>query len=357
MIPNNDNNGGRERRTLWIVLLLNAAIAAGFFISGFFADSSALIANGVDNLSDTAVYALSLVALTRGETWKTRAATASGVMLLIFAGGILIDVGRRYLQGSEPIGPLADHVALENRISVDRRPLIFPSSDDQAAGLVGGGAVLPGQLAIILGNSAVVNSSSDRPPNSGNLGVGALTVANMAIARAVATDMGLTPRFTIIGMRDDGAVYVSPAEADVFVMTTRTLLDPSGALRVIGDQDCILDIGAGDSFADIYGLRRFMFLWLTKMQAVAARTPLVLSPQTIGPFTRSRTSSMVCGSAALPRNTSSVTLLPAAPRMRRSPSNTDMPRVARPSIPRTKSPVSRPALAAGDPGRADITRR
>src|SRR3546814_3720339 len=105
MIPSNDNNGGEERRTLWIVLLLNAAIAAGFFVSGFFADSSALIANGVDNLSDTAVYALSLVALTRGQTWKTRAAVASGVMLLIFAGGILIDVGRRYLQRSEPIGP------------------------------------------------------------------------------------------------------------------------------------------------------------------------------------------------------------------------------------------------------------
>src|SRR3546814_17067477 len=105
MIPSNDNNGGEERRTLWIVLLLNAAIAAGFFVSGFFADSSALIANGVDNLSDTAVYALSLVALTRGQTRKTCAAVASGVMLLIFAGGILIDVGRRYLQGSEQIGP------------------------------------------------------------------------------------------------------------------------------------------------------------------------------------------------------------------------------------------------------------
>jgi cation diffusion facilitator family transporter len=105
MILDSDNIGGQERRTLWIVLLLNAAIAAGFFISGFFADSSALIANGVDNLSDTAVYALSLMALTRGKTWKTRAAMASGVMLMIFAGGILIDVGRRYLQGSEPIGP------------------------------------------------------------------------------------------------------------------------------------------------------------------------------------------------------------------------------------------------------------
>lgn len=94
-----------ERRTLWIVLLLNAAIAVGFFASGLIGDSSALIANGVDNLSDTAVYALSLIALSRGQTWKTRAASASGVMLLIFAGGILLDVGRRYIQGSEPIGP------------------------------------------------------------------------------------------------------------------------------------------------------------------------------------------------------------------------------------------------------------
>ena len=100
-----DGKVSAERRTLWIVLLLNAAIAAGFFVTGLTGDSSALIANGVDNLSDNAVYALSLIALSRGRTWKTRAATVSGVMLLIFAGGILIDVGRRYVQGSEPIGP------------------------------------------------------------------------------------------------------------------------------------------------------------------------------------------------------------------------------------------------------------
>ncbi|MBB3880915.1 cation transporter [Sphingomonas pseudosanguinis] len=105
MSVNNDTASAQERHTLWIVLLLNAAIAAGFFVSGLFADSSALIANGVDNLSDTAVYALSLVALSHGKTWKTRAAMVSGIMLLIFAGGILLDVGRRYIQGSEPIGP------------------------------------------------------------------------------------------------------------------------------------------------------------------------------------------------------------------------------------------------------------
>lgn len=93
-----------ERRTLWIVLLLNAALAAGFLAAGAAGDSSALIANGLDNLSDAAVYALSLVALSHGVLWKTRAATVSGVMLLLFAIGILIDVVRRIIEGSEPIG-------------------------------------------------------------------------------------------------------------------------------------------------------------------------------------------------------------------------------------------------------------
>lgn len=93
-----------ERRTLWIVLVLNAGIAIAFLIAGVTADSSALLANGLDNLSDAAVYALSLVALGRAAKWKVGAATVSGVMLLVFAGGVLLDVGRRYLQGSEPIG-------------------------------------------------------------------------------------------------------------------------------------------------------------------------------------------------------------------------------------------------------------
>jgi xylulokinase len=48
-------------------------------------------------------------------------------------------------------------------------PLIFPTLDDQAAGLVGGGAVDAGQVAIILGNSAVINSSSSRLPTSTRL--------------------------------------------------------------------------------------------------------------------------------------------------------------------------------------------
>jgi sugar (pentulose or hexulose) kinase len=75
----------------------------------------------------------------------------------------------RIVDQAEPLGPLADHLALENGIDLKHRPLIFPTSDDQQAGLVGGGAVDAGQVAIILGNSAVVNSSSSRLPDSGNL--------------------------------------------------------------------------------------------------------------------------------------------------------------------------------------------
>lgn len=96
----------RERRTLWLVLILNAGLAGGLLAAGALADSSALIANGLDNLSDAAVYALSLVALHRSQVWKTRAATVSGVMLLLFAVGVLVDVGRRFVEGSEPIGPM-----------------------------------------------------------------------------------------------------------------------------------------------------------------------------------------------------------------------------------------------------------
>jgi len=70
---------------------------------------------------------------------------------------------------SEPIGPLSEHMALEAGIPSEQRPLIFPTSDDQAAGLVGGGAVDAGQVAVILGNSAVVNSSSSQLPKSSTL--------------------------------------------------------------------------------------------------------------------------------------------------------------------------------------------
>ena len=101
-----------KRRTLWIVLGLNAAIAAGFFATGLIGDSSALIANGLDNSSDAIVYAISLVALNRPLKWKRVAARFSGIMLLVFAAGVVLDAGRRFLTGSDPIGTMMMVMAL-----------------------------------------------------------------------------------------------------------------------------------------------------------------------------------------------------------------------------------------------------
>ncbi len=69
----------------------------------------------------------------------------------------------------EPVGQLTESLALEAGIESAHRPWIFPTSDDQQAGLVGGGAVDAGQMAIILGSSAVVNSSSHKPPATDDL--------------------------------------------------------------------------------------------------------------------------------------------------------------------------------------------
>ncbi len=101
-----------QRRTLWIVLGLNLALTVGFGVTGLIADSSALVANALDNASDSLVYVISLLALTRSEAWKHGAARASGVLLLLFAAGVLADAVRRYLTGSEPLGPAMIGMAL-----------------------------------------------------------------------------------------------------------------------------------------------------------------------------------------------------------------------------------------------------
>jgi len=93
-----------QRRTLLVVLILNALLFVGLAVGGLLADSSALIANAADNASDSLVYLLSFLAVGRGVHWKRRAARLSGILLLVFAGLVILDVGRRWLVGAEPFG-------------------------------------------------------------------------------------------------------------------------------------------------------------------------------------------------------------------------------------------------------------
>lgn len=122
--------------------------------------------------------------------------------------------------------------------------------------------------------------------NSDNLGIGALTISNIAIVEAVARECGETVEFEIFGWRDRGPMQFSQPNLKVRPMGSRDILDPSRLFTWIRRCDMVLDISAGDSFADIYGARRFSYNILSKLVVYFARKPMIHSPQTIGPFER-----------------------------------------------------------------------
>lgn len=122
---------------------------------------------------------------------------------------------------------------------------------------------------------------------SANLGIGALTLASMTILRETAGRLGLTPRFLVLGWREPLAPYGLGPDVEMVPLRTRDLLPVAGGLpRALRRCDLVLDIGAGDSFTDIYGLSRSLKILVSKMLVLASGRPLVLSPQTIGPFGR-----------------------------------------------------------------------
>lgn len=123
--------------------------------------------------------------------------------------------------------------------------------------------------------------------NSDNFGVGALTLANIAIIRRAASRLGVEAEFVLIGWRDGRAPYVSGPDITMVPLRPREhVLHPERLAAVIRCCDVVFDIGYGDSFADLYGIKRFFYFLTTKAMVLACRRPLVLSPQTIGPFRR-----------------------------------------------------------------------
>lgn len=100
-----------ERRTLWIALAINGAMFLGESIGGYFADSSALIADSLDMFADAAVYAIALYGVGRMAAGQRKAARLSGWLQMLLAGGALFEVVRRVIVGSEPESALMIGVA------------------------------------------------------------------------------------------------------------------------------------------------------------------------------------------------------------------------------------------------------
>jgi len=97
-------NTENERKTLRIALVLNATMFVVGMAAGLWAQSSGLMADALDMLTDATAYALGLMAVTRGMRFKQSSARWTGATLMLLSAGIVADVIRRFWFGSDPLG-------------------------------------------------------------------------------------------------------------------------------------------------------------------------------------------------------------------------------------------------------------
>ena len=109
-----DARNAAVRRTLKAVLGINVSQVLLAGAVGIAADSAGLLGAALDNLGDAAVYIVSLYAVGRTVRAEARAARLSGILLISSALGLLVEIIRRFVGGSEPIGLLMIFTAIVN---------------------------------------------------------------------------------------------------------------------------------------------------------------------------------------------------------------------------------------------------
>lgn len=152
------------------------------------------------------------------------------------------------------------------------------------------------KLNIILGNA---------PINNGNRGCVALSYTSIYLIDKVLSEAGIKYNLytSDSGEVKAGNYVLNEAGKDVPYMAIRHIIgfgakgkvktiikrlinykNISNTIKVYKSADYILDIGQGDSFADIYGKDRFNGINLIHREAMELHKPYCLLPQTIGPF-------------------------------------------------------------------------
>ena len=99
------NDAEQSRQQAGVLKWLLAINALMFLVelgSGLLAQSTGLIADSLDMFADAAVYGVALYAVGRAVALQVAAARFAGVLQLILALAALVEVGRRFVYGSEP---------------------------------------------------------------------------------------------------------------------------------------------------------------------------------------------------------------------------------------------------------------
>ena len=157
-------------------------------------------------------------------------------------------------------------------------------------------------------------------PGTGNLGVSALLYSLLAGLRerepsAQIKVVGLGgsqkpiqpfgesgPAYDVLPLNHSRRFYSSRSTSN-YSFWNRVGVPMTRLARVVRSADALLDLSAGDSFTDLYGPRRFDLICFLKEAALARGIPLILLPQTYGPFkqqsTRERAASILNRASAV----------------------------------------------------------
>jgi Co/Zn/Cd efflux system component len=98
-----DAVSGRQRKTLRIVLGINAVMFLVIALAALYGRSSALLADSLDNLGDALTYGLSLYAVSRGAATKARVALFKGWLIFLAASVVAAHIAYRLFVPSTPV--------------------------------------------------------------------------------------------------------------------------------------------------------------------------------------------------------------------------------------------------------------
>lgn len=118
-----------------------------------------------------------------------------------------------------------------------------------------------------------------------NLGGGALTLSQLNMLKVAADAASRPLAVRVFGWK--GPLWYPPKDMvvdEVLINMPEDAAPGTSLWRSIVDCDVIIDIGGGDVFSDIYGAFSFFSIACQRIAVLAQHKPLILAPQTIGPF-------------------------------------------------------------------------
>ncbi|OUR96940.1 cation transporter [Halobacteriovorax marinus] len=93
----------KQKKVLWAVLIINAAMFFVEYISGFLSNSQALMADSLDMLGDSFAYATSLFVIGGTLRSKVKASQFKALLMVILGVSVFLRVGYRFIYNLPPV--------------------------------------------------------------------------------------------------------------------------------------------------------------------------------------------------------------------------------------------------------------